>query len=231
MGFRPRMAIDRGLTKYSWRVLGLTVMLLVAAACVSGCAEPEPEEPEQPPPPPPPSAQQLHGQIMSKINPLLASGGEEAGKMIVQALQTELPKVKAELNGPSAIKLVGIDVNKALLAQQEAGNWEVVLNLCEAYDVIDPTNQRTKRYRNRAETELSRPRVRVQGFYDDHTTGVKTVFLEVTHPRSGEMKQVQVREGEQFEGLELVSIQGDNKILRFRHIATDKTFEVHAGGR
>ncbi|MCC6487868.1 MAG: hypothetical protein IT364_10245 [Candidatus Hydrogenedentes bacterium] len=196
----------------------LAVLCLVAlVACKK-----DPPQPPTPPPPPPPTAEALEQRVMEKVEPLMADPLN--GKAMTETLSKEVASLKTELNGASAQARLKNQFIDKLKEAHQAELWDSVVNLCDAVDILDPGNTRTSRYRQRAMDEKSRPVVTMTGVFE--LDGVTTVFLEIYLPLENRTIDKQVREGEEFEGLILEKIIGNNQGVRLKYLKTDTSFDV-----
>lgn len=200
----------------------LLVLCLVGLVCASSC-EKAPPKPKDPPPPPPKTAEELHGQVMNAVGPLM-NGAPGGGQMLKGALSGELGKLRAEQNGEKARQLVENDVKEALKAAFDGERWEEVLNLCDGVDAVDQGNTRAVRYRERAVAEKNKPQVTMKGVFQ--IDGNPTIFFDVYLPETGETKDVKVREGEEFYGLVLEKILGDKEGVQLKYLKTEQSFTV-----
>ncbi|MCC6694115.1 MAG: hypothetical protein IT365_00665 [Candidatus Hydrogenedentes bacterium] len=198
------------------------VLAVLCLAALVACKKPPPEPPT-PPPPPPPTAEALEQRVMEKVGPLV-SPDPQSGKAMVETLSKEVASLKTELNGESARKRLQNQFVEKLKEAHQSEQWDFVVNLCDAVDVLDPGNTRTSRYRQRAMDEKSRPVVTMKGVFEQD--GVTTVFLEILLPTTGEVVDKQVREGEEFYGLILEKIIGNNQGVRLKYLKTDTSFDV-----
>jgi hypothetical protein len=198
-------------------------VLAILSLVILGACKKEPEPPPAPPPPPPPSAEALESRVMEKVNPLVnpfPGGGQE----LRETLSREVASLKTELNGSSAQNRITNAFIDKLKAAHEGEQWDLVLNLCGAIDVLDPSNTRTQRMRQRALDEKNRPVIKMTGVME--VDSVPNVFLEIYLPESGQTEHEQVREGEEFHGLILERIIGNNQGVRLKYLKTDTTFDV-----
>lgn len=198
------------------------VVAMMCLVALSSCNR-EPPPPPTPPPPPPPSADQLVQRVMEKVGPLV-SPDPQSGKALQETLSKEVASLKTELNGGGAQKRILNDFVDKLTAAHQTEQWDFVLNLCDAVDVLDPGNTRTSRYRQRALDEKNRPVVKVKGFVE--IDGVTNVFMEIYLPATGETDDKRVREGEEFHGLVLERVIGNNQGVRLKYVKTQTTFDV-----
>ena len=197
----------------------LAVLCLVA---LSACKK-DPPPPPTPPPPPPPTAEALEQRVMEKVEPLI-SADAQSGKAMTETLSKEVASLKTEQNGASAQKRLQNQFIEKLKAAHQEEKWDLVVNLCDAVDILDPGNTRTSRYRDRAMDEKNRPVVTMKGIME--IEGVTNVFLEIYLPTTSTTVSKQVREGEEFEGLILEKIIGNNQGVRLKYLKTDTSFDV-----
>jgi len=139
-------------------------------------------------------------------------------------LGSELGKLRTQVNGEKARAKVETDIKAALKAAYDGEQWQAVLSLCDATDLLDPGNTRVVRYRERAIAEKNKPIVTVRGIFE--VDGVSTVFMDVYLPETNEQKDVQVREGEEFFGLLLEKILGNDEGVQIKYMKTDQSFAV-----
>ncbi len=198
------------------------IALCLGLVCLSSC-EKEPPPKAAPPPPPPKTAQQLHGQVMSAVRPLI-NGAPESGQLLKGALSSELGKLRTEVNGEGAKPLVETEIKDALKQAYDGYRWQEVLNVCEAVEVMDPGNTRVLRYRERAMAEKNKPQVTVKGVFEIEQ--VPTVFMDLYLPETGQTTDVKVREGEEFHGLILEKILPNNKGVQLKYLKTEESYTV-----
>lgn len=72
--------------------------------------------------------------------------------------------------------------------------------------------------------ELRKPRVNIIGFMT--TQGQDSVLLEFYLPIEKKTEKQQVRVGEEFYGLKLTEIIGNNQGVRFEYLETGQVFDV-----
>jgi hypothetical protein len=160
---------------------------------------------------------------MGAVRPLI-NGAPESGQQLKAALQSEMGKLRGELNGEKARTLVETDVKDALKAAYDGERWQEVLNVCDGVEAIDPGNTRAARYRERATAEKNKPQATVTGIME--IDGTPTVFMDVFLPETGEMKDAKVREGEEFYGLLLEKILSDQQGIQLKYLKTEQSFTV-----
>ena len=217
------------------RATTLLLSVLLVLIMLPACEEPEPEEPPAPPPPPPPSAEQLRNEAVGNLNVL-----ERPRQMSSQQVRQEVNDVKArlrtEVNGDRALRLITSDVVDALRDARDAAReapdaqrwrWEAVLRLCDALEVLDPTDTvRLRRYREEAETQLRKPQVNLTGFFRDETTGEELAFVNVFLPEKNETESMTIREGDEFHDMRFMQIIGTQRGIRLQYLPTGEVIDV-----
>ena len=203
-----------------WVVVGLVCLCVVA-----GCKKEEPPPP--PPPPPPPSAEQLREEALKNLADILMVGMPVTSDVVKMRINDTKAKLRAEVNGDRAIRLITSDVREALKSAKDAEAWDSMIVLGDAWETLEPQDSRIERYREQALGEKNKPKVTVKGFYEDVNTREVTVFLEVFLPDKYEVKTVQVRQGDEFvDTLKFVDIVGDRKGVKLQYLPTGEIFEV-----
>ena len=151
--------------------------------------------------------------------------GDPASQVALPAtLSSELGKLRTQVNGERARAKVEQDIKDALKAAFDTEQWQATLTLCDATDILDPGNTRVVRYRERATAEKNKPQVNVSGIFE--VDGVSTVFMTVYLPETNETHEVKIREGEEFFGLMLEKILGNNQGIQLKYFKTDQSFTV-----
>jgi hypothetical protein len=205
----------------------IAIALCLVLVCLAGCNREPPPKPT-PPPPPPKTGEQLHGQVMDAVRPLI-NGAPESGQLLKGALSSELGKLRTEVNGEKGRSLVETDIKDALKAAYDGERWQEVLNLCDAVDVMDQGNTRVLRYRERAIAEKNKPQVTMKGVFQ--IDGTPTIFLDVYLPETDKTADVKVRVGEEFYGLILEKILGDKEGVQLKYLKTEQSFTVPGVGQ
>lgn len=162
---------------------------------------------------------------MKVIEPLIVNNAA-MGPVLAAGLQSEVGKLKTQVNGPQAQQKVASNLVERLKQARGAEHWDLVLNLCAGLDVLEPDGTRTSNYRDQALAEKARPTVTVKGFFEQD--GVTNVFMDVYLPTAGTTESVKRREGEEFFGLVLEKIVGNKKAIQLRYKVTGATFTVPA---
>jgi hypothetical protein len=190
-----------------------------------------------PPPPPKKTADQVYNEVMSKIEPHIQPANPRTMPFVAQlqeAVNTLKPPM--EPNAPEGLNQVKRNLYERIEAAEQNEQWNYVVALAAGLDVFakgpPPRTgelQKNERYRSRAQAELSKPRVKVEGFLDDY------VFLDVFLPATNQQIDVQVREGDSFipdpqnpgeNLLRLDDIIGDNRAIQIYYYKTDTSWEV-----
>ena len=210
----------------------LSLLAVIAMAfCVTGCGEKEPEKSDEPPPPPPPTPQEIAEKIMADLglNELLPAVGATMPK---QASSNFLSVTRSAKNQNSVstdgrlLQVVSQKLDSRLRALEGNQLWEHVLTYCDAHLVLIPDSHKFDRTREKAVAELKKPRVTIEGFFIDGNTGQTSVFMDFYLPTEKESHREQVRVGEEFYGLRLVAIIGNNQGVTMEYLETDQTFDI-----
>ena len=208
----------------------LVAALLVAMVLLPACEKPPPPPPkktEAKPPPPPPTAQELRLSAIAKLADIL-SGVVPLGKEEVQnRVNAERSRLKGQLNGAAALRLLTADIRDALKGCRSNANWDGVLLLCNALEPLDPENVMLQRYREEAVVQKNKPIVELKGFTTHGDTGETMIFLNVTLPEeNNRTESCKVEVGEEFHNLKLMRIVGKQKGVEIRYLPTNEDFEV-----
>ena len=216
------------------RALSLLAVLAMAL-CMAGCAEKEPERPDTPPPPPPPTPQEIADKIMTTLQlnqPLPALGStmpKQASTSFLNAIRNAKSQHSANPVGKQALQIVSQQLDSRLRALENNQLWEHALTYCDAHLVLNPDSHKFDRTREKAVAELRKPRVTIRGFYTDGNTNQTAVFMDFYLPITKESHREQVRVGEEFYGLKLVAIIGNNQGVTMEYLETGEATDVLAG--
>jgi len=169
----------------------------------------------------------LREEALKNLGDILMPGMPITAEIVKQRINDTKAKLRAEVNGDRAIRLITSDVRDALKSAKDASQWDTVLLLCDALEALDPSDSRIERYREQAQGEKNKPVITVKGFYEDVTSKEITVFLEAFLRTTNERKTVQVREGDEFlDCLKLIEIVGNRKGVKLQYIPTGEVYEV-----
>ena len=208
------------------------IAMILAAVILVGCAEEEVVVEEKAPPPPPPTPEQIAAKIMNDLQinaPLPAVGSrmpKEASDIFLKTLRTVVTQRSASTDGKRALQIVSRGVDKRL--RQLAANelWEHVLTFTDAHKILNPDSRTFDESRRLAILELQKPEVSIQGYFYDGNANETAVFMDFYLPIESETHRHQVRKGEEFYGLKLVGIIGNNQGVTMEYIETTQTFDV-----
>lgn len=107
--------------------------------------------------------------------------------------------------------------------------WSFVGPLVEAYQVLRPEDRVYQSYAQRAQRQLTRPRVALRGLYHDHTSGMTTASLKVYDPTTRETTTENVRMGEKIGGLKFINVIGKDEGIELEMESSGDTFQVMKG--
>ncbi len=204
----------------------LLLMLIALVGGVTGCAEREPPKPAEPPPPPPPTPEEIATKVIadSGLNePLPAAGApfpKEAADKLKRALGTAKRANSTSPDGQRALQIINQHVDQRIRTLEDSQAWEHALGTIEGYEALNPGSKKWETSKERALTELQKPKIEIIGFMQD------TAILEYYLPIAKQTNRRSVRAGEEFDGVTLVEVIGNNQGVRMRYGATGETFDV-----
>jgi len=201
-------------------------MLIALMGGVTGCAEKEPPKPATPPPPPPPTPEEIAAKIIADagLNEPLPTEGATFAKEAAEALKRKLATAKRghseTPDGQRALQIVNQQVDQRIRALEGAKAWEHVVGTIEGFEALNPGSPKWQQSKESAIMELQKPKVTIIGFMQD--TAILNFYLPITK----ETNKESVRAGEEFYGITLVEVIGNNQGVRLRYGATGETFDV-----
>ncbi len=209
---------------------GFSLIAVLAMAFVAaGCGEKPPPEPEAPPPPTP---EEIAAGIVGELQlngPLPAPGSRYprgASQQFIATIRTAKSQNSISEDGKRALAIVSQELDRRLRALEKAELWEHVLTYCDAHVVFNPTSKKFDRAHDRAVVELRKPKVTLQGFYFDGKSNQTAVFMDFYIPTTQASYSEKVRVGEEFHGLKLIEIVGDNQGINLEYLETGEAFTV-----
>ncbi len=208
------------------------ILLVVLCLAIAGCSEPPPPEPDEPPPPPPPTPEELAGKAIADLGldgPIPKPGSrlnKQAGDKFKTLVQQTKTRLSGSQDGKRALQIVSRKLDQRIRALADAGLSEHVLAHVEAHKILNPGSTKWDTTEELAMAELTKPQVNIIGFLYDGTTGQNKAILEFYLPIRKETHEHQVRVGEEFYGLELVRIIGNNQGVTLEYRETGQTFDV-----
>ena len=211
------------------RFLVLTVLVAFGVSMngmLTGCEK----KPPTPPPtvtqaPPEPSPEEIAGKIRTEaLAPVVAAMA--LGKISPQVrtkLVDDLTKARsanqATENGKKALNLISSELENVVNKAKAEGKWDVVLAGVAGYEVFNPDSAGMKRVKEQAEIQGKKPIVTLKGFMSEKKDNRVYAFLSVEDPMTGTKKDVQVAEGEEFEGLRFNKVIGDQRGIELEYLA------------
>lgn len=210
------------------RTLSL-VAVLAFALVLAGCGE---REPPEPPPPPPPTPEEIAAKIVAdlRINqPLPVRGSTlptQASRNFLNSVRGAKTQNSVSPDGKQAMLIVSQKLDLRLRALEKNELWEHLLNYCDAHLILNPGSKKFTRSRDKAISELKKPRVTIDGYFHDGKTGRTSVFMNFYLPIEKVTRREQVRVGEEFYGLRLVQIIGNNQGVTMEYMETDETYDI-----
>jgi hypothetical protein len=206
------------------------VLLAWIVVAVQACGPREPPEPEAPPPPPPPTPEQIAEKIITELglNAPLPPAGATQTVDEAQAFKTGIQRARGSNSstpeGKRALQIVSSRLDQRIQALESNRLWEHTLTGIEGYEVLNPGSPKWSTTKEVAIAEMKKPKVTIVGFMASH--GQDAAVLEFYLPVQKTTERKQVRVGEEFFGLTLVEIIGDNQGVRLEYGETGQTFDV-----
>jgi len=207
------------------------LMVAIALTGLIGCSS-EPAEPDTPPPPPPPSPEEIAQGIIGELQlnaPLPAAGSKlapDAAANFLSALRTANTKNASNPDGERAMRIVSQKLDSRLRELEGNKLWEHVETYVKGHKLLNAGSKKFDHVAEMAERELTKAVVTVKAFFTDGNTGETAAFLDFYLPKEKTTDSYQVRIGEEFHGLKLVGIIGNNQGVTMEYMETDQTFDV-----
>jgi hypothetical protein len=213
----------------SWSAL---VLIAVAALLTAApaCAPKEPPPPAEPPPPPPPTPEEIAQKIVEELGltaPLPPPGtplSTQDSQTFKSAVQKARNQNNATPDGKRALQIASNKLDERIAALEENKLWEHTLAGIEGYEVLNPGSPKWSATKELASAELKKPKVTIVGFMTSHDQN--SVLLDFYLPIQKTHEKQQVRVGEEFFGLTLVEIIGNNQGVRLEYADTGQVYEV-----
>ena len=217
------------------------VLLALMAVFLAACKK---EEPPPPPPenlpPPPPSAEEIYSGELAPIITLFQGVSaavpldDMTKNQALSGLRAAKGTHQTTPNGPAALARLTNDFDGLITQAKQQSNWPLLAAACEAFDILQPGNAKTRIFADIAAKQLAKPQVRIKGFHEDNTTNQKYVLLEVKLPGTDWKSVDAVRVGEEFldapNTLRLVEIIGNNEGIRLEYLGIPgDVFDVKKG--
>ena len=200
----------------------LVGLLLLAGILIPACSPP-------PPPPPQPVGPQTKEEVFALVSPIIeplrkaaAPGGqlpvEAERNMLLGQLRDAVGQYGNTDFGKAALREVGYEISEIAKKSSDQERWRMTLLCVDAYGVLSMDGKLIGRLNDRAKNMLAQPSVRVHGFLEDGDNKDLYVFLDIVDRKTGEVKKVQAREGEEFDGLRLLKVMGRNQKVRMEYL-------------
>lgn len=184
-----------------------------------------------PPPPPPPeatgpkTAEEVYVLISPIIQPLRAAArsqqvvisNAERDQMIHQLGQAVGQYGQTDF-GRQALTRIGQEIADLALQFSRQERYRATLICLDAHNVLNMSSTLLNRLGERAEKMLAQPAVRARGFLEDKENGDLYAFLELLDRQTGKVKTIQLREGEESDGIRLLRILGKNRAVRVEYL-------------
>jgi hypothetical protein len=201
-------------------------------AIAPGCGgSPEPAQPEETGEagvPPPPTPEEIAKRVARELEldaPLPAAGARlptSVRATIISQYDEQNAALSKTPEGKAALEIIKQKTDDRIDALYSAGMWEHVLVYTDGYYKLDPKATQYDDMRKKAEVELRRPRVTVQGL--PQVNGHQIAILAFYIPLTSETYKEQMRVGEEMHGIKFIEVFGDYKGVRLEYLETGDRF-------
>ncbi|HOQ90395.1 MAG TPA: hypothetical protein PLX03_09685 [Candidatus Hydrogenedentes bacterium] len=205
---------------------GLLVQVSIWACCalIFSCAPPPP-----PPPPPETAGPQTAEEVFALISPIIqplrvaaASKNVTISPADRDLMISQLGQAVAQYGGTEfgrqALARLGQEIADLALTFSRDERYRATLICLDAHNVLNMSSALLNRLGERAQKMISQPAVRTRGFLEDKQNGDLYAFLELLDRQSGKIKTIQLREGEESDGIRLLRIIGRNRGVRIEYL-------------
>lgn len=178
------------------------------------------------------SPQQIAQKIISdaELDAALPPPGSTLPPGMAQTFLNKLQQVvtqhSATEEGQEALDIVSRRIESRVREVERAKLWHYVLVYADAHRILNPGSTKFNRQREKAQIELRRPTVQVQGFVEDGLSGQTIAFVDIHLPLQDLMYSERMRVGEEIHGVKLVDIIGNNRGVVMEFLESGETFEV-----
>lgn len=205
------------------------IAVLAMAGCVAfpGCdTQPgaRPDQPESPEAPPPPTPEEIAQKEISDLglDQALPRRGARLSAGMRQNILSQFRSTKNRLSGKpegeAALEIIKTRLEERIRAAERNELWEHTLTYIDAHGILDPDSKKFSFVRDRALTELRKPRVTVRGLPE--FDGQKIAMLSIYLPMTSETHFERMRVGEEMHGIKLLGIFGEDKGVRIEYLET-----------
>lgn len=122
-----------------------------------------------------------------------------------------------------ACKEVAQDVAQWARLAKEQNRWVLALACIDVFEMLGAKSYTLQRLRERGEKYISQPKVVVKGFIEDKETKTLSIFLELIDRRTGQIKRIVARPGEEIDGIRIIDIPFKNTV-RFEYMPIEGVY-------
>lgn len=217
----------------------LSFVVIVLAAFLAGCSEEAPVDDNLPVAPAGPR-KAPNERVLSDFykksglaEPLPSNPDammtKSAAERLVKSV-AELQKASTRAEDPDAIVNEVADRLSANIKEAEGKKmWSFVPAYVEAYQVLRPEDKLFASYIDRAQQQLTRPRIALRGLYRDHNSGMTTASIKLFNPITRETTTENIRLGEELNGLRFTSVIGKDEGINLEIPSNGMTFQILKG--
>ncbi|MCX8065418.1 MAG: hypothetical protein N3G21_09655 [Candidatus Hydrogenedentes bacterium] len=122
-----------------------------------------------------------------------------------------------------ACKEVAQEVAQWARLAKDQNKWILALACIDVFEMLGAKSYTLQRLKERGEKYISQPKVIVRGFIEDEETKTLNIFIELVDRRTGEVKKIIARPGEEVDGIRIIDIPVKN-VVRFEYIPIEGLF-------
>lgn len=195
---------------------------------LSGCEDQAARERADLEQPPPPSPEEVAQKIIAdaQLNkPMPAPNSSlppAARQTILDLLRREKNRLQGTEDGDQALAIVARKVDQRIRRYERAELWEHVLTLTDAHLIFKPGSSKFNHTREKALTELRKPRVTVRGLPD--FGGQRIAMLSFYLPMTNQTFIEHMAIGEEMHGVRLLGVFGEDRGVRMEYLETGERF-------
>ncbi len=211
-------------------LLAALAMLVALSGCEEQTARERPQRPELEQPPPP-SPEEIAQKIITDAQldaPMPAAGSSlppSVRQTILDLLRREKNRLQGTEDGDRALAIVARKVDERVRRYERAELWEHVLTMTDAHLIFKPGSAKFNHTRDKALTEVRKPRVTVRGLpeFDGRKVAMLTIYLPMTSQTYFERMAI----GEEMHGVRFLSVFGEDRGVRMEYLETGERFVAY----
>jgi hypothetical protein len=151
---------------------------------------------------------------------------EDRGLGMTASLTDAVAEYTDEEHGPVALRNIKLEIKSHIRKAKRADNWQAVLLLSDALDILAPDESRYTASRNRAEEQLGKPEITIRMIFEDKMRGETAMIADFYIPLTQERTREVLRVGDIVHGTQFIGPLKRLKGARFEYLPTFETFVV-----